>query len=53
MNKCPKSSQSCQTGDYQIERETAKLFTQAPLEKLIPFILLGFWIAILFAIFSS
>ena len=66
MNKCPKSSQSCQTGDYQIkvinklptasdqiERETAQLFTPAPLEKLAPFILLGLWIAILFAIFSS
>jgi hypothetical protein len=37
----------------QIDKETAKLFTPAPLEKLVPFILLGFWIAILFAIFSS
>jgi hypothetical protein len=37
----------------QIERETAKLFTPTPLKKLAPFILLGFWIAILFAIFSS
>lgn len=66
MNKCLKSSQSCQTGDYQIkvinriptpadqiERETAKLFTPAPLEKFVPFLLLGFWVAILFAIFSS
>ena len=63
---CPKSSQSCQNGDYQIklinklptasqtiDKEVDKLFTPAPLEKLIPFILLGFWIAILFAIFSS
>jgi len=66
MNKCPKSSQSCQTGDYQIkvinklpssadmiDKEVDKLFTPAPLEKLGPFILLGLWIAILFAIFSS
>jgi len=37
----------------QIDKEVDKLFTQAPLEKLVPFILLGFWIAILFAIFSS
>jgi len=37
----------------QIEIETAKLFTPAPLEKFVPFILLGFWIAILLAIFSS
>jgi len=63
---CPKSSQSCQTGDYQIkvinriptpadqiDKEVDKLFTPAPLEKFVPFILLGFWIAILFAIFSS
>ena len=66
MNKCPKSSQSCQTGDYQIkvinriptpsdmiDKEVDKLFTPAPLEKLAPFILLGFWIAILFAILAS
>jgi hypothetical protein len=46
INKLPSSAD-------QIERETAKLFTPAPLEKLVPFILLGFWIAILFAIFSS
>ena len=63
---CPKSSQSCQNGDYQIklidklptpsdmiDKEVDKLFTHAPLQKLAPFILLGFWIAILFAIFSS
>ena len=41
------------TASDQIERETAKLFTPAPLQKLAPFILLGLWIAILFAIFSS
>jgi len=46
INKLPSSAD-------QIERETAKLFTPAPLEKFVPFILLGFWIAILFAIFSS
>ena len=37
----------------QIDKEVAKLFTQAPLEKFVPFILLGFWILILLAIFSS
>ena len=37
----------------QIDKEVDKLFTTAPLEKFVPFILLGFWIAILFAIFSS
>jgi len=41
------------TASDQIERETAKLFKPAPLEKFVPFILLGLWIAILFAIFSS
>jgi len=46
INKLPSSAD-------QIEREMAKLFTPAPLEKFVPFILLGFWIAILFAIFSS
>jgi len=46
INKLPSSAD-------MIDKETAKLFTQAPLEKLVPFILLGFWIAILFAIFSS
>jgi len=46
INKLP-------TASDQIDKEVDKLFTQAPLEKLVPFILLGFWIAILFAIFSS
>jgi len=46
INKLPTASQT-------IDKEVAKLFTPAPLEKLVPFILLGFWIAILFAIFSS
>jgi len=46
INKLPTSSQT-------IDKEVDKLFTPAPLEKFVPFILLGFWIAILFAIFSS
>jgi hypothetical protein len=46
INKLPSSAD-------QIERETAKLFTPAPLEKLVPFILLGFWIAILCSILFS
>ena len=41
------------TASDQIDKEVDKLFTPAPLEKLVPFILLGFWIAILLAIFSS
>jgi hypothetical protein len=46
INKLP-------TASDQIDKEVDKLFTPAPLEKLAPFILLGLWIAILFAIFSS
>jgi len=46
INKLPSSAD-------QIDKEVDKLFTPAPLEKFVPFILLGFWIAILFAIFSS
>jgi hypothetical protein len=46
INKLP-------TASDQIERETAKLFTPAPLEKFVPFILLGFWGLLLFSIFSS
>jgi hypothetical protein len=46
INKLPSSAD-------QIDKEVAKLFTPTPLKKLAPFILLGFWIAILFAIFSS
>jgi hypothetical protein len=46
INKLPTASQT-------IDKEVAKLFTPAPLEKFVPFILLGFWIAILLAIFSS
>ena len=46
INKLPTASQT-------IDKEVDKLFTPAPLEKFVPFILLGFWIAILFAIFSS
>jgi hypothetical protein len=45
INKLPTASQT-------IDKEVDKLFTLAPLEKLVPFILLGFWIAILFSIFS-
>lgn len=37
----------------QIDKETSKLFTHAPLEKFVPFILLGFWVAILFSILFS
>jgi hypothetical protein len=46
INRIPSSAD-------QIERETAKLFTPAPLEKFVPFILLGFWGLLLFSIFSS
>ena len=46
INKLPTASQT-------IDKEVDKLFTPTPLEKFVPFILLGFWIAILFAIFSS
>jgi len=46
INKLPSSAD-------MIDKEVDKLFTPAPLEKFVPFILLGFWIAILFAIFSS
>jgi len=46
INKLPSSAD-------MIDKETSKLFTPAPLEKFIPFILLGFWVAILFSIFSS
>ena len=46
INKLPTASQT-------IDKEVDKLFTPAPLEKFVPFILLGFWIAILFAIFTS
>jgi len=46
INKLPSSAD-------QIDKETAKLFTPAPLEKFVPIILLGFWMAILLAIFSS
>jgi len=41
------------TPSDMIDKEVDKLFTPAPLEKFAPFILLGFWIAILFAIFTS
>jgi len=37
----------------QIDKEVDKLFTPAPLEKFVPFILLGFWMLLLFSIFSS
>jgi hypothetical protein len=46
INKLPSSAD-------QIDKEVDKLFTQAPLEKLVPFILLGFWMLLLFSIFSS
>jgi len=46
INKLP-------TPSDMIDKEVDKLFTPAPLEKFVPFILLGFWILILFAIFSS
>lgn len=69
MNKCPKSSQSCQTGDYQIkiinriptpadqiDKEVAKLFNPK-LNKFLgfafPLICCIGWILILLAIFSS
>jgi len=46
INKLPSSAD-------MIDKETAKLFTPAPLEKFVPFILLGFWIAILCSILFS
>ena len=69
MNKCLKSSQSCQTGDYQIkiinripspsdqiERETAKLFNTKLnnfLGYAFPLICCLGWVCILGAILSS
>ena len=69
MNKCLKSSQSCQTGDYQmkiinriptpsdqIDKEVAKLFNPK-LNKFLayafPLICASGWLLILLAIFSS
>ena len=69
MNKCLKSSQSCQTGDYQIkiinklpspseqiDKDVDKLFNtklQTFLGYAFPFICGIGWLLILLAIFSS